>query len=95
MTTITQIQEGKYAVSDGRSIIKDGINWYVINKEGSSDFGPVASFDAAKDFIEQSSSHAEAPVPEKNKMAANKGPATLWAMVMLAVCLLLLFIRNY
>ena len=89
MTTITQIQEDKFAVSDGRSIIKDGTGWYVISKEGSSDFGPVTSFDSAKEYIDS------APLATEKQAAATKAPAVLWAGVMLVVCLLLLFIRNY
>lgn len=93
MTTITQIQEDKFSVSDGRSIIKEGANWYVLNEEGRSDFGPVTSFDSVIDYIDSPlSTQKNDLVPQDH---ANKGPAVLWAVVMLVVCLLLLFIRNY
>jgi len=51
MITVSRIQAGYYSVSDGRFIVKDGSGWYIVNKEGNHDFGPVTTLAAAKEFV--------------------------------------------
>lgn len=86
MVTITQTNESQFNVSDGRSIIKDTNDWYVMSKEGNAEYGPVSSFESAKQYIED---------PESDMQPhSDKRPAMLWAVVMLIVCMLLLLLRN-
>ncbi len=52
MVTVSRIEAGRYAVSDGRLIIKDGSNWFIISNDGKQYFGPVTTLAAAKEFVE-------------------------------------------
>ncbi|OCH15300.1 hypothetical protein A6E03_14070 [Aliivibrio sp. 1S128] len=38
-------------MSDGRIIFKQGSSWYVFNKAGSHEFGPVTTLNAAKQYV--------------------------------------------
>ncbi|WP_231556938.1 hypothetical protein [Aeromonas sp. L_1B5_3] len=49
--TVKRIQAGKYSVSDGRTIVKDGSSWYVLNNDGKHDFGPLPTLAAAKQYV--------------------------------------------
>ncbi|KUM51917.1 hypothetical protein [Rheinheimera sp. EpRS3] len=51
MVSVTRIQAGQYAVSDGRFIIKEGSSWYVVTAEGKADLGPLPSLAAAKEYV--------------------------------------------
>ncbi|EPL6889713.1 MULTISPECIES: hypothetical protein [Klebsiella pneumoniae complex] len=52
MAKVTRIQAGKYAVDDGRFIVKNGSGWFVVGVNGSHEFGPVPSLTAAKQYVE-------------------------------------------
>jgi len=94
MATITQINNDQYTVSNGDSIIKKTDGWYVMNKAGMTNVGPLPTLEAAKQYVDSDDSESiEGLTPEDHKI--DKGPAILWGVVMLCVCLLLLFIRNY
>lgn len=103
MATITQIQTDKYSVSDGRSIIKEDSNWYVMSATGESDFGPAPTLSSAKEYVMNSFTTTQKNLAEDlpkqpltaDEQKANKGPAMLWAAVMVVVCVCLLIIRNY
>jgi hypothetical protein len=51
MITVSRVQAGYYSASDGRAIVKEGGGWYVLNKEGNHDFGPVTTLSAAKQYL--------------------------------------------
>ena len=51
LTQITRIQAGQYSVDDGRFIIKQGADWFVIDATGSHDFGPVPTLQSAKQYV--------------------------------------------
>jgi len=94
MATITQIKNDQYTVSNGDSIIKKTDGWYVMSKAGVTNVGPLPTLEAAKEYVDSNDSDPQEELtPEDHKI--DKGPAILWGVVMLSVCLLLLFIRNY
>lgn len=51
MTKVIRLEAGRYSVSDGRFIIKNGSNWFVLNHDGNHDFGPLPTFAAAKEYV--------------------------------------------
>ncbi|MEM5546332.1 hypothetical protein [Pseudoalteromonas fuliginea] len=51
MTKVTRLEAGKYSVSDGRFIIKNGSSWYVLFDDGKNDFGPLPTLAAAKEYV--------------------------------------------
>lgn len=51
MTSVSKIEAGFYAVSDGRAIVKDGQSWFVLNVDGSRDFGPLPTLKSAKEYV--------------------------------------------
>jgi len=94
MATFTQIKDDQYSVSNGDSIIKKTDGWYVMQRERVEQVGPLPTLEAAKKYIDSSDNDADGNLtPADSKI--DKGPALLWGVVMLSVCLLLLFIRNY
>jgi len=94
MATITQINNDQYTVSNGDSIIKKTDGWYVMSKTEIANIGPLPTLEAAKQYVDSDDSEStEGLTTEDHKI--DKGPAILWGVVMLCVCLLLLFIRNY
>jgi hypothetical protein len=62
MVAVKRIQAGQYSVSDGRYIIKDGSNWYVLNSEQQQDFGPLPTLAAAKQYVNDGTT----PIGEHN-----------------------------
>lgn len=52
MARVTRIQAGKYAVGDGRFIVKNNSGWLVVDVNGVHDFGPVPTLAAAKQYVE-------------------------------------------
>lgn len=52
MGKVTRIQAGQYAVDDGRFIIKQGAGWLIVNRNGSHEFGPVSTLNAAKQYVQ-------------------------------------------
>lgn len=52
MAKVTRIQAGRYAVNDGRFIVKQGSGWLVVDANGSHDFGPVPTLSSAKQYVE-------------------------------------------
>lgn len=52
MAVVKRIEAGKYIVSDGRLIIKDGKSWYILKKDGGLDFGPVTTLSSAKEYVQ-------------------------------------------
>ncbi|MEG1226941.1 MAG: hypothetical protein RSD83_20465 [Hafnia sp.] len=52
MAKITRIQAGRYAVDDGRCIIKNNSGWLIVDANGAHDFGPVPTLAAAKEYVE-------------------------------------------
>jgi hypothetical protein len=57
MVTISRIKAGHYAVSDGRTIVKQGSGWYILTGEGKHDFGPVTTLASAKEYVTSGSVH--------------------------------------
>ena len=51
MTSIKRIEAGQYSVSDGRFIVKEGSNWYVLKSDGNADFGPLPTLATAKEYV--------------------------------------------
>jgi hypothetical protein len=51
MVTVKRIQAGQYSVSDGRFIVKNGADWYVLNNDGGHDFGPLPTLASGKDYV--------------------------------------------
>ena len=51
MVTVSKIEAGRYAASDGRLIVKDGSSWYVLKKDGTHDFGPLTTLRVAKQYV--------------------------------------------
>lgn len=49
--SIKRIEAGRYTVSDGRLIIKEGSNWYVLNSEGNIELGELPTLASAKEYI--------------------------------------------
>jgi len=112
MVVVKRIQAGQYSVSDGRYIIKDGSNWYVLNSEQQQDFGPLPTLAAAKQYVEDGT----IPVSEHNLATkhgrsqskkefnaylaseaenGNPGPAILYVLVLVAICVFFLIVRGY
>lgn len=52
MAKVTRIKAGRYAVDDGRCIIKNNSGWLIIDANGAHDFGPVPTLSAAKEYVE-------------------------------------------
>ena len=51
MTNVSRIEAGLYSVSDGRTIVKEGQSWFVLNADGSHDFGPLPTLKSAKEYV--------------------------------------------
>ncbi|WP_320151112.1 hypothetical protein [uncultured Tolumonas sp.] len=51
MATVKKIEAGKYSVSDGRFIVKNGSGWFVLSNEGKTDFGPLPTLALAKEYV--------------------------------------------
>ena len=51
MASIKRIQPGQYHVSDGRTIIKNGSAWYVLDEHGKIDLGPLPTLKAGKEYV--------------------------------------------
>ena len=51
MTKVTRLEAGRYSVSDGRFILKNGSNWFVVDQNGNHDFGPLPTFASAKEYV--------------------------------------------
>ena len=52
LAKVTRIQAGRYAVDDGRCIIKNNSGWLIVDANGAHDFGPVPTLAAAKEYVE-------------------------------------------
>ncbi|MDY0765757.1 MULTISPECIES: hypothetical protein [Serratia] len=61
MAKVTRIQAGKYAVDDGRFIVKNSSGWLVVDVNGAHDFGPVSTLAAAKQYVESGTVPLEKP----------------------------------
>jgi len=53
--TVKRIEPGKYAVSDGRFIIKESSKWFVIDQSGKVDLGPLPTLASAKEYVQTGS----------------------------------------
>ncbi|MBQ4860349.1 hypothetical protein J8L98_01425 [Pseudoalteromonas sp. MMG013] len=53
MLTYKRIQAGQYIVSDGRYIIKEGSDWYVLNSDQEMSFGPLPTLKTAKQYVSE------------------------------------------
>lgn len=51
MVSVARIKAGHYQVSDGRTIIKSGAAWYVLDEQGEVDLGPLPTLAASKEYV--------------------------------------------
>lgn len=51
MATIKRIEAGQYSVTDGRSIVKKGGAWYVVDSKGNVELGNLPTLSSAKNYV--------------------------------------------